>query len=646
MVIVMLKIVSIILAFACCLALNAQIVDRTQVQNLSPTSSVISYLNGYDVDVETHYSGTTAGAKLIACLADATLPVGAICDMRGIVSEVSQPVAGGTAPIEIGRNGPQHVIFPDCIAATFANCGLILQTISTTLPTPSAVTPTCTTGGGTLTGGGTTYFVNLNYYTGDATSTSSTETSCVMTTAGNLSVVLPATCPQYTSQVTVNISTTTGTETAQLSGACGTTVSFTATDLYPHSTTAPTSATPLPAIILHNNKSTIYAPMSGQNGFPFYTTGTFVASDMLATTDKGYSSMSNLYFDNNANYAIVSGIYDRGAFVGSLRDHLTVSPGSAATGSTYQIYGQYNDISFYVPHFDCGGTASSLAISWAPETGGDVEAGGRINIFGGLVNAQGCASTTSAVVLTGRSGAGSATGFWTSQTGSFTLVNFWGTSFELGSNTPNGILATDFNNVSLLAVFGQRASNGGTAFLNIQQTYTPSGQTSGVAGFSIISSPNISNWTNIVTNGATTDTSDTLVVSGANWEGSYEYGGGIFSKTSGSIPPGKVIANLPTLFDSSSPITLWSHLNLQQTTAPAASSCTGGTAAGTDDSFKITGITSATTCTVTFNTAIKLGICVATSQLAADGIGITSVTTTAVVFNIVSGTTTIYAHCF
>lgn len=633
--------------FLVCHFTYAQVADRTPVQSLSNSS--ISYFNGYSVDVETRYTGATAGAKLIACLADAALPTGAICDMRGIASEVSQPVAGGTAPIEIGRNGPQHVIFPDCIAATFASCGFILQTTSTLLPTPSAGTLTCSGSGGTLPVGTGTYFAKLAYYTGDAFSVASAEFSCTSTGVlpGNVSVVLPA-CIQYSSQVNVYLSTTTGAETLQMSGTCGTTVSFGFTDLIPNQPAAPTTALPLPAIILHNNKSTIYAPMSGQNGFPFFTMGSFVASDLLATTDIGYSGISNIFFDNNANYAIVSAVYDRGAFITSIRDNISVAPGSAATGASYTIAGQYNDVSFYKPNFSCGGAnVPTLAITFTPETGGDVEAAGRINIFGGLVNTKGCANTTTpGVVITGRNSSGST--YWTGQPSStISNVNFFGTSFEMSNTATNAVLATDVSNVGFFGVFGQRGATGGTAFLSIQQSTTITGQTSSVGGFSIIGSPNIFNWVNIVSNGADTDPAASPVVTNVGWTGTYEYGGNVYSKTSSPLTVGKVIANLPSTYDSLSPITTWSHLNFQQITAPVASSCTGGTAAGTDNVFKVTGLSSATTCTVTFNKPLQLGICTGpVSQLNSLPIGITSVSTTAVTFNFASTVTSLYAQCY
>jgi hypothetical protein len=115
--------------------------------------------------VESHYSGATAGDKLIACLADTTLPVGASCDMRGIVAETTQPVSLGTAPIEIGRNHPQQVIWPDCSGPTNTYCGAVLHTAATFLPTPTTVVSGVGTGGSLP---ADTYHITTNWNTGNA----------------------------------------------------------------------------------------------------------------------------------------------------------------------------------------------------------------------------------------------------------------------------------------------------------------------------------------------------------------------------------------------------------------------------------------------------------------------------------------------
>lgn len=88
------------------------------------------------------------------------------------------------------------------------------------------------------------------------------------------------------------------------------------------------------------------------------------------------------------------------------------------------------------------------------------------------------------------------------------------------------------------------------------------------------------------------------------------------------------------------------HLTFAQTTPPAVTSCGGGTIGtnSTDNAFFVTGITAATSCTVTFNRALKIGVCSAnTSTGIATG---APQSTTVAVFSMAALTGTLTAVCF
>lgn len=88
------------------------------------------------------------------------------------------------------------------------------------------------------------------------------------------------------------------------------------------------------------------------------------------------------------------------------------------------------------------------------------------------------------------------------------------------------------------------------------------------------------------------------------------------------------------------------HANFFQTTPPVASSCGGGTVVtgGTDNVFKVTGITAATACTVTFNAPITAGVCSAnTSTGIATGNTASSISVT---FAMAALTGSLSAVCF
>lgn len=625
----------------------------------APTSSNISFFNQYVVDVESNplCTGSTAGDRLVTCLGlVAAFPKGAVFDMRGVVSEPTQPVSSGTSVFEVGRFYQQHVIWPDCNGPTNSDCGMTMHTASVTLPAPTVSVGTPAITGGSLPAD--TYHIYALWQTGDAPGAQSTELTCTIASGstGVCPIVVPTTCPQYATQLRFYVSNTamggSNAETWQATGSCssnGTAFNITG-PLYPHSAPVPTTPLSVPMVVVHNNKSTFYAPFTGQNGFPFYTTGTTAGADMLATTDNGYSGIQNLYFSNNGNAPIVCGVYDQGTYIHSIRDHIGVYPGP---GSAYCISGQYNDVTLKDLNLSCGSSTgtSALTISWAPETGTDVANGGGdvegihgLIFEGGLINTKGCPQTGPSVAITGRNGA-TANGLsgWVNNNGTILGVEFRGTRMELNGQ---GIVATDASYIVLNSVFGVGNASG-TAFLTINQNYAPSGQLYGVGGFDV-QNTQVAGWTDAILNNVSADPAATIAIGASGtWMGEYGFGGNGYSRTAGATNFSHVYSNTPFLFDSSSPIDTWSHINLHQTTAPVATTCGSGTAAGADGAFKVTGITSATACTVTFNKPVQLGICVGpVSQLSSLPVGITSVSTTAVTFNFATTVTSLYASCF
>lgn len=94
-------------------------------------------------------------------------------------------------------------------------------------------------------------------------------------------------------------------------------------------------------------------------------------------------------------------------------------------------------------------------------------------------------------------------------------------------------------------------------------------------------------------------------------------------------------------------VNLFNHIQFTQITAPVASSCGGGTVStgSADNAFSVTGITAATSCTITFNTAIQRQVCVGNTSTGI-ATGPTSISTSAVTFGMAALTGTLYAVCY
>jgi hypothetical protein len=506
-------------------------------------------------DVEVNYSGANAGAKLIACLADNTLAPGTICDMRGILREATQPVSLGTAPIEIGRNGPQSVLWPSCDGPTNSFCGAVVNTSSTTLATPPAPTISCSTTGGNYHSAGVTFFVKVNYRTGDAVSASSSEVSCTLasTTTGSVTVTGPASCPTYTSEYDVTMSLTTGAETMQMNQACGAAAVFTNQDLFPISSAAPSAATPVPCFILHNNKSQFYSLFTGQTGFPFYTTSGATCTDMLATTDNGYSGISTIFLDDNGGGGhIAHGMADNGVYVGSPRDHITINAG---TVNGLNIFGQVNDVTYDLLESGCTSNSCDLVnISWWPQTVGDGESLATLNFRGMNISSKANASNTgNGVRITGRPATGST--FWESVASGVEGINIDGASLEMGASSTNAILATDFTGLNITASKITRASFGGTAAVNINQTWNHSGQPYQSGNVSIDGATHIESFTDVVLNNVSTDPLATIAgVSGVSFDVPYKWGGGTSSLASPDYSYS--VLDQPVVYGAAAPVTI------------------------------------------------------------------------------------------
>jgi lysophospholipase L1-like esterase len=588
---------------------RSKFIDNTPVQVGSSAAVVDPGFGTLAVDVESAYSGANAGAKLIACLADGTLAPGAICDMRGILKEVTQPVSLGTAPIEVGRNGPQSVLWPSCDGPTNSFCGAVVNTSSTTLATPSAPTISCSTTGGNYHTSGTTIFAKVNYRTGDAVSASSTEVSCTLasTTTGSVTVTGPASCPTYTSEYDVTMSLTTGTETLQMNQSCGAAAVFTNQDLFPISSAAPTTATAVPCFIVHNNKSQFYSLFTGQTGFPFYTTSGATCTDMLATTDNGYSGISNIFlFDNGAGAHIAHGMADNGVYVGSIRDHITINAG---TVNGLNIFGQVNDVTYNLPSLACSSNSCDpLNISWWPQTVGDGESLATLNFRGMLISTKANASNTgNGIRITGRPATGST--FWESVASGVEGINIDGASLEMGAASTNAILATDFTGLNITASKITRASFGGTAAVNINQTWNHSGQPYQSGNVSIDGASHIESFTDVVLNNVSTDPAATIAgVSGVSFDVPYKWGGGTSSLATPDYSYS--ILDQPVVFGVASPVTAATYIDSSLTpgTSPLCAhgtngaftnvGCSGGSGGISNITIAVTGASQgATSCT-------------------------------------------------
>jgi hypothetical protein len=222
-----------------------------------------------------------------------------------------------------------------------------------------------------------------------------------------------------------------------------------------HSTRACTEtraylATPLPAIILHEDHSSLYALSGSQGGLIMVADG--VMSNMLATVGNGYSTLQHVFFYNRSGIAsMYNTCYDVGAYAGSVRDHVlcygNTSPAATSghTESGLYITGQYNDVDWYDPNITCPARATqcvALTIQGAPMNSGDFESIHAVNFWGGLISTM---QRTPAMVIAGRPATGPyvpgpiTTNFPTGIYG----INFKGTSFELGIQNPCAITLTD-----------------------------------------------------------------------------------------------------------------------------------------------------------------------------------------------------------
>ncbi|HEX3660354.1 MAG TPA: hypothetical protein VHU89_02925 [Acidobacteriaceae bacterium] len=213
-------------------------------------------------------------------------------------------------------------------------------------------------------------------------------------------------------------------------------------------------ATPLPAIILHEDHSSLYALSGSQGGLKIIADG--VMSNMFATTGNGYSVLQHVFFYNrSAIGSIYNTCYDAGAYAGSVRDHVlcygNTSPAATSghTESGLYITGQYSDVDWYDPNLTCTSRATqcvALTIQGSPMTAGDTESIHAVNFWGGLISTM---QRTPAMVIAGRPAtgpyvAGPVTTYFPSAVYG---INFKGTSFELGIQNPCGIRLTDVSQV-------------------------------------------------------------------------------------------------------------------------------------------------------------------------------------------------------
>ena len=493
---------------------------QTAASSGAPAKTHPCQVNDWDLDVEACYPNKHgAGAKIIACLDDVNngvYPVGTVCDARGIIKEGA--MLFGDAPIEIGARVHEELLLP--------NIGNgLLQTAAQFLPTPEPPRVAAVEGKAYLAG---TYFFRVNFRTGDAVSASSSEVSAVATaSAGRFSVALPK-CPAFATSVDITASPKAGGETLQGNGMCGSTITLASPGYMYSGTGAPTKATTLPGIILHNEtKSALYSEHGAQGGFFIEPeSSTFAGSNLLAVTGNGYSMIKNLGFYNNVGArSIIANVYDVGCYASCVRDHLFVSAGDDSVG--YKLLGQYNDVKLLDPNFVCAGkkNARPLEILATPGNAGwagmDTESIHSINIIGGLIGCVGPGNTSAAVVIRGRSSEGLPAG--TALPTGLSAIHFWGTTFELG-NQQIGVEISDTQNIDFDAIFStDNPRTAGARFLQLDSSGTYA------AGFATTSQVHISkgssiSWPTIVVNNINGTTVPGNVTNG--FSKSYDYGGG------------------------------------------------------------------------------------------------------------------------
>ena len=536
-----------------------------------PQGLATGQFNTYLVDVVSRYGyEANAGLMIADCLNDASLPAGTMCDARSIVSLQSGGVINfGTGILEIGSLQTQSLILPDYGTGNLGTVATYMGGSPSYIP----LSPAVATGSGSMPAG--TYFYQIAYRTGEGRTLPSAEGSTTLSTSGSLMFTLP-TCPQYAGDINIYISTASGGETLQGNGTCGGSVTLNNAALYLASEAVPTSAVPLPAIILHQNKSSLYSVGGGQSGFEFKLQPSFAASGMLATVGNGYSDVHNLFFYNStANTSMQTVFYDVGAYALSVRRKLFVSAGSNQVG--IKRVGQYNDVTWEDSNAVCASGASSNCIPLmdyaTPMNQGDTESWHTNNWIGGLVGSK-TGSTAPGVLIQGRSSAGQPAGASTISS-SLEGDRFWGTSFE--TSTPGSVIQiTDASNVSFTGVDITGTGVAGTSAIGYSYTGTNTSGAASACGLYISENSNVGGVSNLFTD--QTDPTKSYTPSGGLLTTSY-LGGFTYNNCSKkSIVAPRVIEQDPQQYDAGSPIATQSAIT--ETATPEASA-TVATFAGT-----------------------------------------------------------------
>lgn len=411
------------------------------------------------VQVQTAYPGGTLGAKIVACLADATVIFPNGCDASTAVwADTATGTAWSTTGSTITITGIQNSVpAADTVYITFGTTSALtgdytvtsrtattitaasshsassgteaIQMVPTlgTLPievarnapqilkfpaggvvyselaaatvsVPSAPTVTPVTGTGSLPAA--TYSVSIAPRTGGShPSLASSATTAVLTATGELQVAIPS-CPTYVAGYDVFMAVS-GSRTLMGNGPCGGTFTYSYNALFPANPVEPASASGVPAIILYNrNHPQMYAESGDNGGFTIRNTSAFAGADIIAAVGKGYSTINNVGAYNYAHINLAGPTcYDEGTFFQSQRNN----DGCVGTGGSsgnpaigYEIAAPANDLQYNNLNTSCQDTyCTALAIVKLPSIDGDTEGGGRLFITG---SAQSFSSSTLPVV--------------------------------------------------------------------------------------------------------------------------------------------------------------------------------------------------------------------------------------------------------
>lgn len=270
--------------------------------------------------------------------------------------------------------------------------------------------------------------------------------------------------------------------------------------------------------------------------------------------------------------------------------------------------------------------------------------GGPVNITGGA--AAGANTSGSVTIKDGASGT-AASGNISIATNS-AATNAGNISLTAGPTTGNGT----GGNISLTAGLNAGAGNNGG---NISLTGGASAASGGAGTISLLTgagATTVNSGGLSLTTGAAGATANSGAINLTTGPGGATSGNsGNINLQTGTVTSGSVgeINIGTTVALSGANLNVNSHIGFTQNVLPVATSCSGGavSSGSSDHKGQIAGITAATSCTLTFNSALPNSpSCVATGSTAIVSPSISAISTTAVTFTMSIFTGTLYYMCF